>query len=237
MAKTVVLLQVRDEPEAQEQERLCFLESSGLEPEELETVNLVEDPALSWRKLSEADAVMIGGAGAHSATHRYPFTDPLESVVHRIVDEGKPMFASCFGHHFLVQALGGDLETDHHRGEIGTFDIELTTSGRSDPLLSSFPADFAVQLGHHDVVVNIPDRVQELAFSEKCRYQMLRVVGKPVYSTQFHPEMSEQHLQTRLEMYRHSYLADQTADEEVSLPLRPSTWADKLLSRFLDLYT
>jgi GMP synthase (glutamine-hydrolysing) len=236
MARTVVLLQVRDEPEAQEQERLCFLESCGLEPVELETVNLVEDPALSWESLSEADAVMIGGAGAYSATQRYPFSGPLESVVRRIVDEGKPMFASCFGHHFLAQALGGELVTDHQRGEVGTFDIELTTSGRQDPLLSSYPTNFAVQLGHHDVIVSIPDRVRELAFSEKCRYQMLRVVDKPIYSTQFHPEMSEQHLQARLEMYRDSYLADQTSDEEVSLPLRPSTWADRLLRRFLDLY-
>jgi GMP synthase (glutamine-hydrolysing) len=146
------------------------------------------------------------------------------------------MFASCFGHHFLAQALGGELVTDHQRGEVGTFDIELTTSGRQDPLLSSYPTNFAVQLGHHDVIVSIPDRVRELAFSEKCRYQMLRVVDKPIYSTQFHPEMSEQHLQARLEMYRDSYLADQTSDEEVSLPLRPSTWADRLLRRFLDLY-
>ncbi len=236
MARTVVLLQVRDEPEAQEQERLCFLEACRLEPEELDTVNLVEDPGLSWQRLSQADAVMIGGAGAHSATQRYPFTGPLESVVQRIIEEGKPMFASCFGHHFLARALGGELVTDHQRGEVGTFDVELTASGGRDPLLSSYPQNFAVQLGHHDVVVTIPDRVHELAFSKKCRYQMLRVVDKPVYSTQFHPEMSEQHLQARLEMYRDSYLADQSLDEEVSLPLRPSIWADRLLGRFLDLY-
>jgi GMP synthase (glutamine-hydrolysing) len=227
---------VRDDLDAQEQERLCFLESCGLAPEELATINLLEEPNLQWRHLSRADAILIGGAGAHSATVSYPFSSALKAIVERVVDEGKPMFASCFGHHFLVLALGGELITDHHRGEVGTFDVQLTDNGLRDQLLESYPSQFPVQLGHHDIVLDIPPGVRELAYSVKCRYQMLRFADKPIYSTQFHGEMSESHLRARLEMYRDSYLSAETSEEELSLPLRPSLWADKLLRRFFELY-
>lgn len=235
MARSVVLLQVRDEPSAEEQERLCFLESCGLSPQELETINLVKSPKLGKGRVRNADAILIGGAGAHTATRTYSFTPYLEDVVDWIVEQRRPMFASCFGHHFLVNALSGELVTDQDRGEIGTFDIELTETGVRDPLLRGFPRRFPVQLGHHDRVLDVPPQVEELAYSDKCRFQMLRVVDRPIYSTQFHPEMSELHLRARLEMYRNSYLADQAKDEELSFPLRPSIWADKLLRRFLDL--
>ena len=39
----VLLLQVRDEPRAEEQERLCFLEAGGLWPEQLTCHNLVAE--------------------------------------------------------------------------------------------------------------------------------------------------------------------------------------------------
>ena len=146
------------------------------------------------------------------------------------------MFASCFGHHFLVRALGGELVTDHHRGEVGTFDVHLTDNGLEDPLFAAFPNQFPVQLGHHDIVLAIPPGMEELAYSDKSRYQMLRLADKPIYSSQFHSEMSERHLRALLEMYRDSYLAAETSEEELSLPLRPSPWADKLLRRFFELY-
>lgn len=236
MARRVVLLQVRDDPRAQEQERLCFLESCGLDPSELTAWNLVTDPRPDLRLTSRADAVLIGGAGSHSATEQYPFSRPLEEIIRRLVAEERPTFASCYGHHVLVRALGGDLITDHTRGEVGTFDVELTRRGGEDPLLEGFPYRFAVQLGHHDVVLRLPAECHELAYSEKCRNQMLRVAGKPIYSTQFHPELSEDHLRVRLLMYRDDYLAEQTTDDELSLPLHSSEWADRMLRRFFDLF-
>ncbi len=126
--------------------------------------------------------------------------------------------------------------TDHSLGEIGTFDIHLTEAGRADPMLADFPPDLPVQLGHHDYVSSLPDTMVELAFSDRCRYQLLRVLGKPIYCSQFHSEMSERHLRARLEMYHDSYLRNETSDEEITLPLRPSPWAEKLLPRFFELY-
>ena len=229
-----VLLQVRDDPPAAEQERLCFLEACRLEPEQLDCVNLTQEPRVPITRLRGADALLVGGAGAHTATRTYSFTPALESLILQAVESGLPFFGSCFGHHALVRALGGAVVTDHQAGEVGTFEIELTPSGRRDPLLAGFPQRFTAQLGHHDRVRQLPAGMLELAQSQRCRHQLLRLAGKPVYSSQFHAEMTDQHLLARLEMYRDTYVAERTSLEEISSCLAPSPWADRLLSRFRD---
>jgi GMP synthase (glutamine-hydrolysing) len=235
-APRILLLQVRDEPRAEEQERLCFLEALRLRPELLTCHNLVSEPDLSWDRVRGFDAVMVGGAGAHTVTRRYPFSGALREVLLRLVDAGRPLFASCYGHHALADALGGEVVTDRGSGEVGTFDVELTETGRRDPLFAGLPARFPVQLGHHDRVDRLPTGLVELAASARCRHQALRASGLPIYSTQFHSEMTVDHMAARLLMYRDGYLESLTRPEEVSSLLRPSPESAGLIRRFLELY-
>ena len=230
-----VLLQVRDDLPAEDQERLCFLEACSLEPEQLECINLTREPNIAWSQLAGCEALLVGGAGAYSATRTYGFTGSLEDLIRQAVDSELPFFGSCFGHHAMVRALGGTVVTDHQTGEVGTFEIGLTAAGRQDPLLDGFPDRFAAQLGHHDRVQTLPEGMVELAASKRCRFQLLRVAGKPVYSSQFHAEMTDQHLLARLEMYRDTYLEERTSLDEISNSVQPSPWADRLLSRFRTL--
>lgn len=234
--RRVALIQVRGDEAAEAQEQLCFLETSGLAAEAMECINVVREPEVSWSRVESFAALFIGGAGAHSATREFEFTKPLGDVVLRWIEEGRPLFGSCWGHHFLVQVLGGRVVTDHATGEVGTFEIELTSSGRGDPLFEGFPRRFTAQLGHHDRVAELPAGCEELAFSRRCRHQVLRLSGRAVYGTQFHSEMNEDHLQARLMMYRDTYLEERTGASELSQSLRPSPHAELLLSRFLELY-
>ena len=193
-----LLLQVRDETRAEEQERLCFLEAAALRPEQLTCHNLVHRPQLDWALVREFDVVMVGGAGAHTVTDSYPFSDPLRQTLLRLVEARRPLFASCYGHHALVEALGGRVVTDHSTGEVGTFEVELTDSGVDDPLFAGLPRRFRTQLGHHDRVDRLPQVLIELAASDRCPYQALRAAGRPIYSTQFHSEMTVAHMEARL---------------------------------------
>ena len=230
----VVLAQVRDDPRAETQERHCFRQATGLGREEMECVNLVAEPKVTWQRIRAADALLIGGAGAHSATRDYPFTGPLEETTARAIEEGMPVFGSCWGHHFLARLLGGELVTDPEAEEVGTFDVTLTAEGRRDPLFDGFPPSFTAQLGHHDRVSRLPPGAEELAFSALCRNQALRLPGRPVYGTQFHSEMNEAQIRARLEMYRENYLGERA--EEIVSSCRPSPWADRLLGRFVERY-
>ena len=189
----VLLLQVRDEPRAEEQERLCFLEAAGLHPDRLTCHNLVSEPRIDWPRARAFDVVMVGGAGAHTVTGSYPFSEPLNEVLRRLVEGGRPLFAGL-------------------------------------------PSRFPVQLGHHDRVEWLPEALVELAASDRCRFQALRAPGLPIYSTQFHSEMTVEHMTARLIWYRDGYLAERTTEEEVSRILSPSDEAAILIRRFFELY-
>ncbi len=239
MSKTeprVLLLQVRDEPRAEEQERLCFLEAADLRSERLICHNVVSEPRLAWSRVRDFDAVMVGGAGAHTVTKTYPFSEGLRQTLLRLVDERRPLFASCYGHHALVEAMGGAVVTDRTTGEVGTFEVELTEVGRGDPLFAGLPRRFPVQLGHHDRVDRLPEGLVELAASDRCPFQALRAPGLPIYSTQFHSEMTLEHMEARLMWYSDSYLAGLATPEELSRLLEPSQEASVLIRRFFELY-
>ncbi len=229
----LLLLQIRDEPEVERQEQECFVHFSGLAPEQFVYRNLVDRPDVAPRDLLGFDAVVIGGAGAHSVTEEYPFTAPLAASVAAMVAAGQPLFGSCWGHQFIAKALGGTVVTDLERKELGTFEIELTAEGERDPWLSGLPRRFGVQLGHHDRVVTLPEGGVELAASALCPNQAFRLRGAPVYGAQFHVELDRERMLDRASVYRDEYLADHGAMESLEQALRPSPESATLLRRFL----
>ena len=218
------------------QEREWFRERCGVDERHFHAINLVDHPRISWTDVAGFDAVMIGGAGAHSAHHDHPFTEPLWEVVERLLDEERPLFGSCWGHQFMARVLGGSVVHDPAASEVGTFEIRLTPEARNDPLFGGLPPVFDAQLGHNDRIGVLPAAMVELARSERCPFQAVRVVGRPAYGTQFHPEMTADQLKQRLEVYRDEYLSEPGEFERLTGRLRPSPHADGLLARFLDLY-
>lgn len=231
-----ILLQVREHVQARDHERLCFLESSGLPDERLDCVDMVRNPETSWSALAGADLYFIGGSGEYSATVDHPFTPALWRIVETIVAEERPLLGSCWGHQFLGRVLGAEVVTDRSRGEVGTFDVELNARGLADPLFEDCPRRFAVHLGHHDRVVRLVPGMVELASSERCPIQVLRLEGKPIYGTQFHAEMNEEHMRARVLMYRDAYLPDGQTPEEFGATLRPTPVVAGLVRRFVELY-
>lgn len=233
----MVLLQFRSAERAREQEKSCFQVGSGLQGDELIARDVLSEPALRWEEVADADAVLLGGAGEHSATEQHAFSSYLESVLQRLLEEDRPVFGSCFGHHVLAQVTGGRVVTDPTRQELGSFDIELTDAGRVDALLTGLPERFTAQLGHHDRVAALGPDVIELAVSERCPCQMLRVVGKPAYGAQFHAEMDAADVLERLQIYLDGYLPAEESLEDVKRRLRPSPTALVVLRRFVERYT
>lgn len=235
--RRVLLLQIRDQDEALEHEALCVRQSTGLDAEQLPTLNVVRSAAREWTELRGVDALIIGGSGDHSATLDYAFTPWLEDLVRDAVADGTPVFGICWGHHFVARTFGGTVVTDPQREEIGTFDIELTAAGRQDPLFHAMSSTFAANLVHHDCVTEPPPGFIELAASRACRYQTLRSVDHPVVCTQFHGEMDKPQLSYRLGLYQDEYLDDLDQARAVIDGLRATPEAGNVLRRFLELYT
>lgn len=230
----MLLLQVRDRADVELQERACFERLAAGEARFL-CQNLLHEPSPDERVAARCDAVVVGGAGAHSATESYPFTAPLRAFVERWVGAGRPLLGSCFGHQFLAAALGGRVATDPEREEVGTFDVELTPAGAADPMFAGLPRRFPVQLGHHDRVVELPPAAIELAASALCAAQAFRLAGLPVWGFQFHVEMDERAMMERAEAYRDSYAGGEDGLRRLAARLRPSPEAASLFGRFLAL--
>ncbi|MCP4251027.1 MAG: type 1 glutamine amidotransferase [bacterium] len=232
----VVLLQVRERTDVEEQEQRCFLERCRLNDGQLEPISLIREPNPPWERLAAADAVMIGGAGVHTATKDYDFTGPLTDTVLRMCEEGRPLFGSCWGHQFIAKALGGTLLTDAANSEVGTHEVQLTDRGSADPLFAGVSKQFNAQMGRHDYVSALPEGAVELAYSKRSRNQAFRLEGKPIYGTQFHSELSVDRLLERLAIYKNIYVPDDCDFGELQAQCRTTPEADQVLSRFLDLY-
>lgn len=230
----ILLLQVRHSRRAIEHERRCYL-TALTDLADLAFHNLPDEPAIRWPEVRRFEVLMIGGSGECSATREYDFSAPLGDVVRRWVHEARPFLGSCWGHHFLAVALGGRVVTDAATSEVGTFPVELEPAGRADPLFSGFPRRFQAQMGHLDYVSALPPGTDSLARSERCPNQIVKVVGKPVYSTQFHSELGRRQLIERLRLYQDDYLPEGTTLEEMEARIQPSPAVRPLLRRFVEL--
>jgi len=229
----IMVLQARynDDPML-EHERGCFVAATGLDRAKFDWRNVVDGvPLLS--EVRATDALLIGGSGHFSVTDPLAeFFDPLTELLSVVVGVRHPTFGSCFGYQLLVVALGGRVEHDENCGEVGAFDVELTRDGAEDPLFCSLPDRFVAQMGHLDSVVELPSGVRNLARSELCPFQALKVEGADVWATQFHPELDQAANLHRYRAYIERY--DPSGGEDVFRSL-PSPETSRLLPLFLDL--
>ncbi len=230
---SLLLVQVRSDPAALEQELRCFVRFSGLAESRWSTVNIVESE-VPTEDIRDCGVLVLGGSGCHSVLDDCPFMPDLLAVTRERLQAGRPVLGSCWGHQLMALALGGEVVHDPEHSEVGTFDMELTEAGADDPWFRGLPRRFPVQLGHHDRVSVLPPGAIELARSELCPNQAFRLADRPVYGTQFHVELGREEMLERAAMYQESYLPGQDALREFDRQLRPTPQAATLLQRFLE---
>ena len=215
----------------------AFASACELPPESFVAHDLLTGPP-SDEELAASSALMIGGSGDfYLSQGDLPHTRETLAFLRRVVDRGHPTFASCFGYQCLVLALGGELTYDPPNAEVGTFDLRLSRAGADDELFGSLPPTFAAQLGHKDRALHAPPGTRNLASSERCALQALRVPGKPIWATQFHPELDRETNHGRFLRYLEGYTSElpDLDLERAHLRFRDSPEASRLLRRFLDL--
>ena len=184
--------------------------------------------------LAAHDMVLIGGAGDYSVPEGGPWAARAMEAMHALDVLGKPTFASCWGFQALAAALGGSVVNDIRRAELGTLPLQLTEAGQSDPVFRHLGTSFLAQVGHHDTVDVLPSSAIRLASSMQVQNHAFRVADKPIYATQFHPELRVQEMKDRLRNYPH-YVDGLTgmSYEVFSAALRETPRANNLLKAFI----
>ena len=195
-----------------------------------------ERAELRWSDLSGVDLLLLGGAGKHTVTRDYDFTPYLSEALERWIESGRAFFGSCYGHHVMAKLFGAAVVEDPATEEVGTFEVKLTDAGLEDPVFSVLPAAFAAQLGHHDRVGPLPDRLLEARGFET----MLQSGATGQRSTRVqhavHPELSLERMRDRLLMYREGYVGSEANWEKLVESLRETPDAGRLLRRFAEIY-
>lgn len=233
----VLLLQARNTLDMEAQEQACFLERCRITTDQLDALNLPRMDGLpSPTILDDYDAFFIGGAGEYSATQDYPWMDSALDLIRHAHDASIPTFGSCWGHQLIARALGGKVEHDPEKAELGCHHVRLTEAGRQDELFGSFPDSFLANMGHHDRVTRLPSSAVELADNDLQPFEAFRIKDKPMYGTQFHSELDRKREGERLVKYR-AYYVDQLHSEEIFQgvmdSLRETTEVDHLMYDFL----
>ncbi len=125
------------------------------------------------------DGVFLSnGPGDPAATGVY-----AAPVIRSLIDSGLPVFGICLGHQMLALALGGTTEKMHQGHHGANHPVKDFTTGKVE--IVSMNHGFAVDSK------SLPEGVEETHVSlfdgSNCG---LRLVGKPVFSVQHHPEAS-----------------------------------------------
>jgi GMP synthase (glutamine-hydrolysing) len=238
MHPNILLLQARNPGDpAKEEERVSFAARIGCDVDKISPHDIIAEP-LTLQKTLRFDALMVGGSGDYYVSKgNLPHFEATLDLLREVVERGHPTFASCFGFQLMAQALGGEVIFDAPNVEVGTFPLTLTQAGQQDELLGSLPPQFCAQLGRKDRAARLPDNSLHLASSERCPYQALRVPGKPIWATQFHPELTGAENLGRFHRYQAGYGSVMDAAEQQATLDRftDSPETEKLLQRFVTL--
>ena len=196
-----LLVQVRDQDDPMlGQEVDCFSDSLKCDPAQITVFDLISGcPTIEY--LSRFDVVLLGGSGDYSVAEGGEWLPPALQAMRELYDLGIPTFASCWGFQAMAAALGGEVITDMSRAELGTVEVFLTDEGKADPLFGCLEHRFLAPMGHQDCVIKLPPHAIRMAFSDKVENQAFKIAGKPIYGTQFHPELNRASLIERVRAY------------------------------------
>jgi GMP synthase (glutamine-hydrolysing) len=232
---TYLLLQVREPNDPmRDHEVLCFSRRLHCPIKNILVHDLIS-AAPEQGQLDDVDIVIIGGSGDYSVAEGGDWLPTALESMRVLYETSKPTFASCWGFQAFAQALGGKVITDFDRAELGTIELQLTAAGQADPIFGPLGTPFHAQLGHRDIVDKLPDHAVLLASSVRVENEAFSFPGKPIYGTQFHPELELDDLLQRVDAYP-QYIVDilGMSVEEFHQQCFPTPDVGLLLRRFAE---
>jgi GMP synthase (glutamine-hydrolysing) len=211
-----LLLATRAEDEPADEEYAAFLRYGGLEESQLERRRLEQEP-MGDVDLDAYSGLILGGSpftmsDDEKSDVQIRVEEELQALTREALARDFPFLGACFGIGIIGSVVGGTVDSRYSE-PVSAPVIELTDTGRVDPLFEVMPATFKAFVGHKEAVHSLPGDAVVLASSAGCPVQAFRV-GRNVYATQFHPELDVPGIHIRIDAYKdHGYFPPEEADD------------------------
>ena len=243
--KKFLILQLRPETEAADDEFQAFLDKGGLTPDDVHRIRLDQEDLPADLDLAEYAGVIVGG-GPGCVSDPEETKDPVEKRIEteilglmpEICARDLPFLGCCYGIGILGHHLAPGIVSKARYGEpVGAVECRLTEAGRADPLLEGVPDSFRAFVGHKEAVQEQPEGCATLLTSKPCPFQMIRF-KRNVYATQFHPEADSHGFEVRINIYKDKgYFPPEEADALIAMCHRQHVHVPEgILRGFVDRY-
>lgn len=217
--KPFLILQLRPETEASDDEYRAFLDKGGLTAADTHRIRLDQRTIPGDLDLAAYSGVIVGGgpgcvsdAPEDKTEDEARIEDAILAMMPQITAQDIPFMGCCYGIGILAHHLGAPVSKEQYGEPVGPVECGLTPAGQADPVLSGLPDAFHAFVGHKEAVQTLPNGCAHLIASDPCPFQMIRF-GQNVYATQFHPEADSAGFELRIRIYRNKgYFAPEDAD-------------------------
>lgn len=239
--KPFLILQLRPETEAADDEFQAFLKFGKLQPDEVHRIRLDQADVPQGLDLADYSGVIVGGGPgcisddpATKSEMDAKIEQACLALMPDIIRDDVPFMGCCYGIGILGHSLGAEISKKRWGEVAGTADCEAVAD---DPLTEGLTGSWQAFVGHKEALQDLPEGAVHLVTSPTCRYQMIRY-GQNVYATQFHPEADAAGFENRINIYKHKgYFPPEDADRLIAM-CRASdvTVPEEILRRFVDRY-
>lgn len=242
--KPFLILQLRPEAEAADNEFAAICAKGGLGPDEVRRVRLDCEDLPDTLNLSDYSGVIVGGGPgcvSDSPEEKTSIEAKIErdvlSLMPAITERDFPFMGCCYGIGVLGHHLAQNVSKERYGEPVGTADCRLTEAGRADPLCHGLPERFEAFVGHKEALQSLPEGCVHLVEAPSCPFQMIRY-GQNVYATQFHPEADATEFEARINIYKHKgYFAPEEAESLIAMCHAASvTVPERILRAFVERY-
>lgn len=242
--KPFLILQLRPETEASDDEYEAILDKGGLAASDTVRIRLDQQPIPDDLNLDDHAGVIVGGGpGCVSDDEETKsdmdkrIEDAVFSIMPAITENDVPYLGCCYGIGILAHHLGGKVSKEQFGEPVGSVECQMTGEGADDPLLSGLPGRFMAFVGHKEAVQDLPPDCSHLLQSGPCPFQMIRY-KRNVYATQFHPEADSKVFETRIRLYKdYGYFPPSSAAELIEFCNAQDVHVPgQILRNFVDAY-
>lgn len=126
--------------------------------------------------------IVLSGGPASTLDENAPTIDPA------VFAANVPILGICYGQQALCMALGGKVETGHHR-EFGRADVHVEKPSALYNGVWNVGTDNQVWMSHGDRVVSIPEGFEVVGTSPNAPFAMIADEARRIWGVQFHPEV------------------------------------------------